>query len=193
MKSEASANGDPQRSVQATRRIGLLAIALFIAWFFVGLVLLQAIRPSGPLTFGARRGWANAFAGEYWAFFTRDPSVPEPIVFRRDSHMRWVRATAFPYGTLTNWFGWKRKGRSEGFDLDMSLYRIPANAWRACPDANPRCLDSLGPPIEVDLLKPVLCGHLALMRVSPIPWEIAMRRHSHQNADAVLVTVPCRR
>jgi antimicrobial peptide system SdpA family protein len=148
------------------------------------------------LSFGLKRGWAFPVAPEWWAFFTRDPTEGQPLVFRPAAGGKWVSAIAFPNGSSANLLGFRRKGRGQGVDLEQILIKIPPSAWRSCQRATPvSCLerDARALEIDLDVAQPELCGRLGIMRLRPIPWELAKQKGAKPTADVVMVAVRCTR
>lgn len=175
-------------------RVGRLVVALLVAWSAVALVMFHSARPTGPLSFGLRRGWAEPYVPQGWAFFTRNPRFAETIALRRQPDGRWVRVIAFPYGAAGNLLGWRRKGRSQAYDLKTIIGRVPPNAWRTCTRSRARCLDRRK-PIDVVLTRrgAVLCGRLGLAAVHPVPWGQARRSGIRPTVEYAVVHVRCPR
>jgi antimicrobial peptide system SdpA family protein len=110
-------------------------------------------------------------APEGWGFFTRNPRLPNPYVYRRQGE-GWVRV-----GEAGNRFasllGLKRDSRAQGIELERLLARLPAGAWKACEGGLEACLAG-EPPFTIPVPNPMrvrsLCGELAVEAKEPVPW-----------------------
>jgi antimicrobial peptide system SdpA family protein len=175
---------------RGTRRLGRLAIALGVAWLLVGLVGLHSVREPGALSFGLKRGWAVQYLPEWWGFFTADATRAEVVPYRHTSH-GWVKSIAYPNGAAQDFLGWRRKGRSQSYDLDRIITAMSPSMWRRCTHADTSCLDDVQQTHRVVITGlPILCGRLGLLDVYLVPWQSA-RKHVTPIAWAAKVVVPC--
>jgi antimicrobial peptide system SdpA family protein len=174
--------------VRLGRRV---AIVLTSALVLVGYVVHAAL-PAAPFALpGPESQMVRMFLPEGWAFFTKSPRSPSPVVYRRGPDGRWLDIGAGPLADPLDFMGLNREGRSQGTELAMLMALIPRRAWSDCDRPPVACLSALTPVSEVaNLSHRTVCGDVGLVVQESLPW--AWRdTEAVMPSDVVRVMVTC--
>lgn len=145
---------------------------VLIVWVVVGFYIVLGTWAS-PLMH-SRKTVINVatLAPEGWAFFTRNPELPNTLVYKNNAG-NWTTHTK-KNASASAWFGLRRHLRKQDMEVAIVQGGIPAGAWVAMKLSGAELLragESLAAvTISNTARKPVLCGEFLLQQLAPVPW-----------------------
>lgn len=167
---------------------------LIIVWSTFGALVLVTAVPDSPLapSMLARINLLTVMP-QGWAFFTRDPREPTPVLYAHGSS-GWTEVS-LKHTSRTNAYGFRRIARIHGQELAALLSQVPAEAWTEVAAGSD--------PVRVHVLehhfvqnparRPDLCSSLLVVVREPVPWAWARaRRHVFMPGRMVRLEVSCR-
>jgi antimicrobial peptide system SdpA family protein len=148
-----------------------VAIVMTSALVLVAYVVLAAL-PAAPFALpGPESQTVRMLLPEGWAFFTKSPRSPSPVVYRYGPDGRWHDTGAGALSDPLEFMGLDRKGRSQGTELAMLMALIPRQAWSDCDQPPTACLSSVAPVGEVaNLSHRTVCGDVGFVVQEALPW-----------------------
>lgn len=132
-----------------------------------------------------------------WAFFTKSPREPELTAYQLDADSRVIQElNSGPNATPKWYFGINRTARSQEYELRYIAEVLGNVAWTQCEDgARLSCLQDIDDPghkIHNPFALQTICGRVALVRHTVIPWAYANRGlDTVGSAEAKLTYVIC--
>jgi antimicrobial peptide system SdpA family protein len=176
-------------------RLGLAGLLFAAPWIVLAWYSLQAAFPANPLTLPAQHRLlpcARPILPEGWSFFTRDPREADILIFRLSDGGGWQSVRSGPYAQWRHAFGWSRRPRTQGLELGIILATLTRADWHSCRTTEACLAETLhAEAIVVSNPSPVpsLCGKLALIKASPVPWAWARNLGRFHQPEAVAFVV----
>ncbi|WP_180809625.1 SdpA family antimicrobial peptide system protein [Staphylococcus sp. 17KM0847] len=106
-----------------------------------------------------------------WGFFSKNPKDEKfyAIDLKTGDYVG-----EWPNMTLGNFYGFKKKGRSQGIELGRLYEKAnPAN-MKKCKNSPKQCLTKMKPiNVENDIKEPTILGDVGIIKEEPTPWAWA--------------------
>ncbi|MEJ3745595.1 SdpA family antimicrobial peptide system protein [Actinomycetes bacterium KLBMP 9797] len=143
-----------------------IAVTVLVAGLLVGYVI-RAVVPVAAMPAPPGRSVARALIPEGWAFFTREPRQPSPVVHTQDRDGRWRPAPGRSRGPA----GLDKRDRSRNAEIAMLMDRLDGAAWTTC-DREPGACLATARETEVANTATVrtLCGDVGIVLQEVLPW-----------------------
>lgn len=158
-------------------------LALPAAWtaflLLVAVYAVHAVVPANPLALpGENRQVARALLPQGWGFFTRSAQEADPRVMKL-ADGRWL-PLSFPPPSHLGVKAFDRGTRAQGVEVGLLFGAITARKVEPikCTVAPEVCLQrtsSSQVTLANTALRPTVCGQVAVILQSPVPW--AYREH----------------
>lgn len=188
---------DPKTVARHWRRLGVGVVLFALPWLILVLYGLQAALPTNPLALPAQRELvkvARQLMPEGWSFFTRNPQEADILIFKRRIRGGWKPEQIRRYAHLKHAFGWSRRPRAQGLELGFITTSLKGEDWQPCK-ALADCLHASSPTvITIPNPSPIptLCGNLAMVSASPVPWAWARTMGQfHHPERVVFLSIQC--
>ncbi|WP_406074384.1 SdpA family antimicrobial peptide system protein [Micromonospora sp. NBC_01638] len=149
-----------------------VAAALAIALVVVAYVLYAAL-PATPFTLpGPDPITVRILAPQGWAFFTKSPRDPTPIVYQLEADGGWRDIASGPRARPRNLMGLDRMSRAQGTELALMLGPLPKEAWQACDRTPTNCLSEATTRITLPNRSNhhSVCGEVGVVVQEVLPW-----------------------
>jgi hypothetical protein len=177
-----------QRQKVDSRRVGLAALLLAIGWFLLGIYVLHAaVDPESPSLPLERTIHIDVLLPQRWALFTIDAQTKYPTPFRREGNA-WKPIEPSYRGRH---FGFDRAILSPITEAHELTQDLSDAEWKRCERTVAYCVASLSPLHVVNESNIArLCGDIAVIKRSIVPWEERLRRTA-EPFQIVLLRVAC--
>jgi len=175
----------------------LTGIAILAAYLVVA---MWAIHPeASPLDAlplgGSARQVISELLPQGWSFFDRNPHETQYVPYIPDHNGQWKSMLQRTNGDPAYMFGWDRRGRVRGIELEEIIHRLPESSWHACGVLSAvQCLDALrgssAPKLTNAVIGRTLCGQVGVAE-SPTVSLTADSSETASVTRAVLLNVQC--
>jgi antimicrobial peptide system SdpA family protein len=143
-----------------------IAAIVLVAGLLVG-YLVRAVIPVAAMPAPPGRSVARVLLPEGWAFFTRDPRRPSPVVYTPDRDGRWRPAPGRSRGPA----GLDRRDRARSGEVAMLMNRLDGAAWTECDHEPAACLATARKTETANTATVrTLCGDVGIILQEVLPW-----------------------
>ena len=153
--------------------LAILFLGLVIFWAILFSYSIHGALPYNPIKLPfEKKIQINVLLTQGWKFFTRSAREERFKVFVKETSNNWRDSSAKVNADYTNFFGLRRKTRSQNIELGLILNNVDKNKWQNCEERIDFCFSKSQSKIDVRNLtpNPSICGEIVIALQEPIPW-----------------------